>query len=117
MPSSTDKSHVPVVWIVNLSGHNYEPAKKFGRFISLTTGNVNHFNVDRLAQNMAITLAVAHEEDYLLISGSPMLNVIAVQLWLRKFTKVKLLQFSTREEAYIPRTLFAATLDRLAAQD
>ena len=110
-------THTPVVWIVNLIGHNYEPAKKFGRFIALTTGNVNHFNVDRLAQNMATTLKVANEEDYLLISGSPMLNVIAVQIWLRKFPKVKLLQFSTREEQYIPRTLYADTLDRLACAE
>lgn len=116
MESSTDRTRIPVVWIVNLSGHNYEPAKKYGRFIAITTGNVNHFNVDRLAQNMAITLKMAHEDDFLLISGSPMLNVIAVQIWLRKFSKVKLLQFSTREEEYIPRTLFAANLDRIAAE-
>ena len=104
------------MWIFNKGGHNYDPAKEFGTLVSLTSGTVNHFNVDRLAMTMATTISGADKEDYLLISGAPMINAIALFLWLRRFKKAKTLQFSIKEEQYIPRVLYDSTLTELVTQ-
>lgn len=115
--SSPAVGRVPVVWVVNEGGHNYEPGKKWGRLIPLTTSNINHFNVDRLAVNIAERIRAADEEDFVLISGSPLLNVIVFQLWLRRFKKAKVLQHSVKSDDYVLRILHAHVLEKLATSE
>lgn len=102
--------------MVNLGGHNYEAAEAFGLLVPITEGNVNHFNVDRLAVSIVEKLHDADEEDYVVISGSPLLNVVVTQLWLRRFKKLKLLQYSVRQNNYVVRLMWASALTRLAEQ-
>lgn len=106
----------PVVWLVNEGGHAYTKAERFGRLLPLTQGNVNHFNLDRLMVSVGPKLQSANEEDYLLISGSPILNGLIVSMWLAKFPKVNLLQWSTRADGYVHITLHRDAVVRMATQ-
>lgn len=97
--ATEDKNHV--VWLVNKGGHNYAKLENFGRIIPLTTGAVNPFNPDRLMLNLGHFLRMASPEDYLAISGLPLLNALALAMWLRKFPVAHILQHSIREDDYI----------------
>lgn len=105
-----------VVWIINEGGHPYEKGKKFGRLVPLTIGNVNHFNLDRLMVSIAPRLRSATAEDYLLISGSPILNALVVSLWLARFSKANLLQWSVKADDYVCIPLHAEAVTRMATQ-
>jgi hypothetical protein len=107
----------PVVWVVNNAGHDMSAAERFGRLMPLTTGSVNPFNVDRLMANIAPRLQHAQEEDYVLISGLPLLNAVVLLLWLAKFPHVKLLQYSVKRRGYTYIHLTRAAVEKNATGD
>lgn len=104
----------PVVWLINEGGHDYKKAETFGRLLPITTGSVNPFNPDRLMVNISGRLRVASIEDFLVISGSPMLNALTIAMWLHRFGKANTLQWSHRDEEYKLVTLDRDNLYRLA---
>lgn len=106
----------PVVWIVNRGGHPYDAAKEYGRLLALTSGQVNHFATDRFAYMITQRLSMATADDFVLISGSPMLNIIAALVWITKFRKIKLLQWSDKQSRYILRTLTMRDIHRLVKE-
>lgn len=92
---------MPTVWIANECGHSYDDAKRFGELKSLTVGNINPLRPDRLAFNIARGIArYADEKDYLLVSGTPTVNMIALELWLSRFGTVQLLQWNAKTKEY-----------------
>jgi hypothetical protein len=97
----SSERNTKVVWLVNKGGHDYKDLERFGRIIPLTTGNINPFNPDRLMVSLGQQLKMAHPEDYLAISGSPILNMLAMAMWLRKYPEVQILQHSTRKNEYV----------------
>lgn len=66
----------------------------------MTSGNINPFNVDRLMVLIAPRLEHATEDDYLLISGPQMLCAVVIAMWLKRFHKANLLQWSTKYSKY-----------------
>ena len=91
----------PQVWIVNESGHDYSRAKSFGELGKLTLGDVNPLQLDRLNWHLARgVVKFTDSEDYLLISGTPVLNAMAVHLWLRHHGKCKILQWNAKNRDY-----------------
>src|SRR6266480_5307287 len=90
----------PVVWLINEGGHDYKDAERFGRLMPITTGTVNPFNPDRLMVMVSHRLRVAAQEDYLVISGSPVLCALAMTMWLRRFKLCNTLLWSHRDSAY-----------------
>lgn len=94
-----------MVWLVNEGGHDYSSLEEFGRVIPMTKGGVNPFGPDRLMVLLATRIAHAKPDDFLAISGLPLLNALAIAMWLKKFEMVKLLQFSTKQNKYLKLTL------------
>lgn len=113
-PSSNNEARIPVVWLVNEGGHDYASLKEYGRVVPLTRGGVNPFAPDRLMIMIAPRLALAKEEDFLAISGLPILNALAMCMWLKKFGKVNLLQFSTKQGVYVRLHVSDAAIERNA---
>ena len=93
------------VWIVNKGGHTYRKAEEFGNLIAVTEGKINPFRPDRLAFELASKLKHAHSDDYLLLSGPPMANALAMILWLHHFGTVNALQWSATNRNYEMRTI------------
>jgi hypothetical protein len=97
---------VATVWIVNEAGHPYDDAKRFGELRALTRGHVNTLRVDRVMYDLAIGIGrYASEEDYLLISGTPMLNALALALWMIRFKEAKILQWYASQKKYQLNTI------------
>lgn len=90
----------PVVWVINEGGHDFSSAEQYGRLVPITSGTINPFNVDRLMVLAAPRLEHATDEDYLLISGPQMLCAVVIAMWLKRFGKANLLQWSTKYAKY-----------------
>ncbi len=107
------KSRTPTVWIVNDAGHPYEKAETFGNTISLTEGAINPFKPDRLARVLASKLKESRQDDRLLLSGSPMVNALALVLWFQKHSKCNTLQWSFKYKRYELKTIQLRSLEEM----
>jgi hypothetical protein len=94
----------PIVWVCNEAGH---PTNKVldllpnAEIKPLTLGDVNPLRVDRLAYHLAQGIVnYGKPEDYLLISGYQMVNILAVHMWITYFRKVRLLQWNAKQKGY-----------------
>ena len=99
------ESRPTTVWIVNEAGHDYEKAKEIAgdnsKFSSLTEDDINPHRVDRLSKHIAKGIInYADVEDYVLVSGTPMVNVLAIHIWLIHFGKCKVLQWDAKHRCY-----------------
>ena len=97
-------SDKPTIWVCNDAGHNTKKALLLvpdAEIRPLTVGDVNPLRIDRTAYHISKGIVKhAKEEDYLLLSGYIMVNVLAVLLWLLYFKRVKLLQWHAKKREY-----------------
>lgn len=110
-------SRQSVVWIINEGGHSYDAAVRYGRLMALTSGNVNYYNLSRLMVSIGPKLRAATADDYLLISGSPILVGLCVSMWLARFDRVNLLQWSNIQRDYVHILLERSAVSRMANLD
>lgn len=102
------------VWIVNEAGHDYTPAEVYGELKKLTLGDVNPLQLDRLNFHLARGIAqFTRPEDYLLISGTPVVNAVALHLWLTMHKKCNLLQWNAKKREYELTEVSAEHMTRL----
>lgn len=93
-----------IIWVANEAGHSYEKALDIvpeADIKPLTLGNINPLNFDRLSYHIA--RGVTHfvkRDDYLLISGTPVVNAVAMHIWLLHFGRIKLLQWNAKRREY-----------------
>ena len=100
----------PTIWVVNEAGHDYEKAREIAgasaKFSFLTEDEINPHRVDRLSKHIARgIIRHAHPEDFVLISGTPMVNVLAVWIWMIHFKMCKVLQWDAKQRKYRLTTL------------
>ena len=104
-------SHQPhTVWIVNEAGHDYDKARSIAgddcRFSHLTEDDINPHRVDRLSKHIARgIIKYAKVTDYVLISGTPMVNALAIWIWMVHFGKCQVLQWDAKHRVYKLSTL------------
>jgi len=104
------------IFIVNNAGHNFEnafdytdlPRKKAE--VNMTEGCQDIFDTDRLIYTIKERLEDSLRGDYILLSGSSVLNVIAVVIQLQKFREANLLIYHVKERRYVLRTI---TLEKM----
>lgn len=88
------------VWITNYAGHDYEPAKKYGELVHITKGFISYQSLDRLKYRIVEAMLEMGEGDYLLLSGTNIINVIAVAYAMEMFGSVNILVFDKEENLY-----------------
>lgn len=92
------------IWIANEAGHPYQKALDLipdAALRPLTLDNVNPLRVDRLTSHLARGIgSYAKEEDYLLISGTPMINALCLAIWLEKFDFCRVIQWNAAQRKY-----------------
>lgn len=96
------------IYIANASGHDYSSAEGFGTsMVPLTKGRVNIFNTDRLQAEMRRKLHAFDEgEDWLLLSGNMVINIIAYSVLAQQVTHhVPVLIFDVVQRKYYPRDI------------
>src|SRR5690554_2870108 len=80
------------IWIVNVAGHDFSDARRFAdELIPLTEGRVNIFNVKALVDEFKTKMESYEKEDWLLLSGSSVINIVASQIVMEKHGELKLL--------------------------
>lgn len=94
------------VYIVNEGLHDYTQASDFGdEVIILTSGVYSRVNVTSMVRDMQGPLANSDHEDWIMISGPPILNCIACVLFALRHGKLNVLIHVSRGNLYIPRTV------------
>ena len=115
---SSDQNHATTVWIANEAGHPYHKVADAvkGEVIirSLTVGKVNPLRPDRLAWDMAQGIAkFVKPRDILLISGSPVVNAMAMTLWIQMHSTVRLALWDAVKREYRLATVEKDNLERI----
>lgn len=104
----------PTIWVCNEAGHPTHKALETipgAQIQPLTFGDVNPLRVDRVAFHLARGITkYAKADDYLLLSGYQMINVMACVLWLLWFKRLRILQWNAKRKVY---ELSEKTLDDL----
>ncbi len=98
------------VWIANEGGHHYEPAKEHAgenaQFKPLTLDDVNTLQVDRLARHLSRGIVkYVQPNDFLIWSGSPVINALALHLWITYHGKCRTLNWDAKRRRYELKTL------------
>ncbi len=103
-----------IVWIANLSEEfDYENAKSFGELRSFTSGYQNLGNLERLNIMLCKEVYKTDKDDYLLLGGVILVNVLAALAWLGRHRKVKLLLWDNRIRTYRVLHIKLDDFDRL----
>lgn len=113
---TTTESEIKTVWIVNDAGHDYTEAERYGNIRALTLGDINPFQVDRLWFHLCRAAPEIKIDDYLLISGTPVVNALALLMWMLKWETCELLQWHAKERKYILSTLDLANFEVVLAR-
>lgn len=97
-----------IVWVVNEGNHNYDNAKRFGELVMITDREkgVNVFAIDNLVTEIKEKLISAKKDDYILISGYPILNAIVIHYFLKNFGQALILQWEGNNRKYKVITLY-----------
>ncbi len=116
-----DRKEEATVWIANEAGHPYHKVRDIlgdgVRIKPLSLGDVNPLRVDRLSWHLARGIArFATEKDYLLISGSPVVNALALTLWLQMFQTCQLVLWDAKKSEYIISTVERENLANILQQ-
>lgn len=98
------------VWVVNYSGHRIHKAEKYGQIEVLTRDKVNVFQSDRILFDLATKMKDITKDDYILISGTPILNVFVVVIALALCKEINYLLYNAKENDYSVRTVVAADI-------
>ena len=102
------------VFVVNYSGHDLSAATKFGKLIFLTESReINVFDTDGLMVTLRQKLVEAVEDDFLLLSGSPVLNILASAMLLMRYGVINLLIFNSKSREYVARTVTEVQLQNV----
>jgi hypothetical protein len=96
------------VFATNVGFHDYSPAERWGKLIGLTERRVDLLHTDRLRGEIIEKLREheASPDDYLLVSGNPLVVTVVVQYWLSNISPIiDVLYWDARYQDYILRTI------------
>lgn len=99
------------VYITNMGrDHNYGSAAEYGAICSITEGNFPIYQMARLIEEIAKSLAPSDREDYLAISGSATVAALCLATWLTIHDKCNLLLYRPASDSYILRVISRASI-------
>ena len=92
------------VYVTNLGFHDYSAAKRFGDIVACTRGNIDLRQTDRIEARIQLVLDQSDSDDYLLISGHPLVVALCIGYWFRLHRTVNLLYFDAMLGDYLVRS-------------
>ena len=102
------------VYVTNLGFHDYTPAKRYGDIIPCTRGNLDIRHTDRVEAELQSVLAGSEDEDFLLISGHPLIVALCVGYWFRLHRTINILYWDPLVGDYLLRpTEFASKVEQI----
>ena len=88
------------VFVANFAGHDYTAAEKYGTLKYVTRGYISFNSLDRVKFQCAEGIKDSTPEDFLLVSGTAIVNAITALAWIAKHGVVQLLNFDARSGDY-----------------
>ena len=91
------------VFITNLGYHDFSKALRYGDVIGVTIGTLNLTDIDLLTDTISEKLKGMTEEDYLLITGNPLVVYMCTDylLRVRGFPEIRILYYSAVWNEYV----------------
>ncbi len=113
-----DQKDAVVVWVANEAGHPYHKIKeKLGDDVlikSLSLGDINPLRVDRISWHLGNGIGrFVKETDCLLISGTPIVNALALTMWLLVHKKCRMALWDAKKREYIISTVETENLKNI----
>ncbi len=96
------------IFIPNKGPHDYKDAQRFGELVYITEGFLEYNSIGFMYRKLVQYLNDSQPDDYLLVSGLPLLNLLAGAILGRKHGKLNLLLY--RRSEYLSRTLMLDNL-------
>ncbi len=93
------------VYVVNYTNHDYSKAKQYGELVYITKGKLSIFKTNTVRAMLEKGLVKFTKDDYLLISGPAIVNVMAAIILYNKLNTVKFLVFDAKQQDYVVRHL------------
>ena len=93
------------VYIINNANHDYSKAEQYGGLVDVTRGRLPIFKTSTVRAMLEEGLVDFTKDDYLLISGPAIVNVMAATILYNKFDTVKFLVFDAKQQDYVVRHL------------
>lgn len=93
------------VYVVNNTNHDYSKAKQYGELVYITKGKLPIFKTNTVRAMLEKGLVKFTKDDYLLISGPAIVNVMAATILYNKLNSVKFLVFDAKQQDYVVRHL------------
>ena len=93
------------VFVINHIGKDMSDAMRFGTLVPITEGSVNVFNTERVRfdiNDFLVRQDFNPSTDYILLSGSTVLNFIAGMI-TAKFGRVNILIWDAKQQQYIDK--------------
>lgn len=78
-------------------------ASKGGSIIPITKGKINIFNVESLLRKIKTSLVQMEADDWVVISGNPVVSSLVCSHISQKYKKINLLLWDARNRCYVPR--------------
>jgi len=94
-----------IVWIPKDASHDYTEAAAYGTLQFVFEGTQDMFNPNRLQERARQILVDSAPEDFLLLAGPQIMNIVVYQALLEKHGQVKLLMFHARDNGYQSRLI------------
>jgi len=112
------KEEVNKVFIVNRGGHDHTDAKRFGRLVFLSEGEVNRYATNVMYRTFAEKLRDSSPTDYILITGLSVMSSLACSIFGRLHGRINLLLYHGSgpgvDGHYVERTVM---LDELLTKE
>ena len=93
------------VYVVNNTNHDYSKAEQYGELVYVTKGKLPIFKTNTVRAILEKGLVKFTKDDYLLISGPAIVNIMAATILYNKFDTVKFLVFDAKQQDYVVRHL------------
>uniref|UniRef100_A0A6M3K8K4 Uncharacterized protein n=1 Tax=viral metagenome TaxID=1070528 RepID=A0A6M3K8K4_9ZZZZ len=99
---------MPTVYVVNKGSHDHSDAERYGEIRYLTKGKVSRYATNNMWREFFPTLKDSKPEDYILVTGLTVMNIVATSIFSSLHGKINLLLYKgpTRDEPgrYVERT-------------
>lgn len=93
------------VYVPTTSFHDLSKAERFGSLVYLTDGRVDPFKLNELYTQCVMRMLDSHSEDYILMCGHTVLNVVATLAFSHRHSRVQVLMWSAQRQDYEVRRL------------
>jgi len=101
------------VFIANFAGHDYTKAEVYGELRFITKGFVSFQSLDRLKFQVAEQVVHSRPDDWLALSGTNIVNVLAAVLWFSMHGTVKILNYDKNTSTYREIVMEGTAINKL----